>query len=65
MACNEEGHHLVDEVFVGETAGFEGDGDDVDAGCFLLLHCLALAFDEVPASLLDVRLCFQNFLVLQ
>jgi hypothetical protein len=45
MASDQESHHLVDKLFVGEAARFESHGDNVDTDRLLLFHILALAPD--------------------
>lgn len=62
MAGDEEGHHLVDELFVGETARLQSDGYDVDTS-LLLLHGLAFAPDEISACLLDELLSLHKLLI--
>jgi hypothetical protein len=63
MTSDQKSHHLVDKFLVGEAAGFEGNGDNIDTSCLLLFHRLALAPDHIPASLLDEIVGFHNFLV--
>ncbi len=60
VAGGEEGHELVDEVFVGEGAGGDGDGEDVAVGWgtrdLLWGRRLELGFlhvDHLAADVLD------------
>ena len=61
MAGGKEGHHLIDEIFVGEAAGSEGDREDVDAVFLLRRHALFFRGDEVSADGADFDACGREF----
>lgn len=63
MTSDQEGHHLIDKLFIGETTGLESHGDNVDSGQLLLFHSLTLAPDEISASPFNETVCFDEFLV--
>ena len=54
---------MVDKFFVFEATRFQRHRDNVDTVELLLFHCLTLASDEVPASLLDESVRFNDLLV--
>ena len=54
---------MVDKFFVFEATRFQRHGDDVDTVELLLFHRLTLTSDEVPASLLNETVRFDDFLI--
>ena len=63
MTGDQERHHLVDKFFVFKATGFQRHRDDIDTIKLLFFHCLTLTSDEVPASLLDETVRFDDFLI--
>lgn len=63
MTSDEESHHLVDKFLVREAARLQSHGDNVNTSGLLLFHGLSLFPDEIPTSLLDEALRFDDFLV--
>lgn len=63
MTGNEESHHLIDQLLIGETTRIESDGDDILARLPLLVHHLTLALDQIPTSLLNELLSLDDFLI--
>lgn len=53
VARGEEGHELVDEIFVGEATGFDGYAEDVGIGTFAFGELLAFGPHEVAGYALD------------
>jgi hypothetical protein len=49
-AGEEESHHLIDEIVVGEGAGFEGDREDINGGLLAGGPLLFRGLNEIGAD---------------
>lgn len=63
MTSNKEGHHLIDQFLVCESARVESDGDDVFSCLPLLVYNITLSSDQISAGLFDEFLSFNDFRV--
>lgn len=63
VAGGEERHELVDELVVGEAAGFDGDAEDVGVGAVAFFELGALGADELAGDALDGADGFFEFFV--